>query len=205
MIYTVFGKRGSGKTVLIQTYAKRCSRLLVWDVIGEYDDIGYVCTSLDEFLEQASERSEEHTFKLVYQPVHEKRDIDECFDVFLRTAWIMGGCMVIVDEIDMLCTPAKVPPELFKNLNLGRHRNLGLICASRRPAQVPRLVTSQSDAIVYFMTIEPNDLAYVKDTVGKDGVQIVSHLPKYHCLVYRPGRGYAVEKNVDTGKALPLH
>lgn len=75
---------------------------------------------------------------------------------------------IVIDEVDMYYS-AFIPREtaLFSFINRGRHKGFDLITNARRPAKIPRDLTSQSDYIYLgFVGREPLDLKYFKEVFG---------------------------------------
>jgi hypothetical protein len=62
---------------------------------------------------------------------------------------------------------------------------MNVIAASRRAADVPRLITSQADVIYTFNQSEPRDISYLAEFAGKDFAEETRTLPRFHALVYR--------------------
>lgn len=182
MIRTVFGRRGSGKTTLIKNRIRESPRVAAFDITGEYCEIGEVANTAMMFVEALEQRAEK-PFRVVFYPDGEP-DWNLAFDYFLRACWAARNLLIVADEIDQLASPTQVPPTLYRNLNMGRHRGLDLIAASRRPANVPRLLTSQSDEIIIFNCSEPNDVKYIQDFAGKQFALACQSLPIHHYLLW---------------------
>lgn len=90
-----------------------------------------------------------------------------------------------IDEIDMAVNRAYQPPLAIRELAAyGRHNKVGLVVAARRPANIPRSITSQADFIFTFQQHEPGDIKYFKDCGAP--VDILTALPKHHFLRRNP-------------------
>jgi len=198
MISVVLGRRGCGKTTLIKGVIASRPRLLVFDTLAEYGRSGKVFRSIPPLIDYV-EANAYGQFRAVYQPV-ETQDLETDFSDFMRLAWIAGANTIVVDEIDQVSSPSSVPDQLARNLRYGRHRKMFVIAASRRAADVPRLITSQADELYTFNQTEPRDIQYIAEFAGKDFAQRTLSLPLYKALVYRPFDGTISERMSDSPK-----
>lgn len=196
MITVVLGRRGCGKTTLIKGLVAIQPRLLIFDTLAEYQSSGRVFRSFVPMLTYVQSR-QYIQFRAVFQPV-ETQDLEQSFSDFMRLCWIVGNCIIVVDEIDQVASPVSIPNELAKNLRYGRHRKLFVIAASRRAADVPRLITSQADELISFNQTEPRDIAYIEAFAGKDFAYRTMTLPRYRALIYRPFDGTVSERQSDS-------
>lgn len=82
---------------------------------------------------------------------------------------------VVIDEIDTYYGAfISRDTALFSFINRGRHKQIDLIANARRPAKIPRDLTSQSDYIwLGFIGREPLDLKYFREVFGD-----LSRVPK---------------------------
>jgi len=143
-IIVVFGRRGFGKTFWIKRYLfdNPNQRYLIMDHFHEYEegDNTLVITSIEEL-----EYIEFSPFDKVNQIIF-RGELE--FDTLFGAACSMGNVVVVFDEIDMVCSPTNIEFHLNRIIQYGRHLNVGLIGASRRPANVHRNLTSQAMEII---------------------------------------------------------
>ena len=167
----IFGKTGCGKSYLInhKLLKERITRhLVIWDYIGEYDVHGIIIDNYENFVRYAMECTEENkTMKVVL-----RLDV-EFFPSVCEVVNSIGNILFIVEEIDTVTSANYLPKELGNILRFGRHYNVHLIVTSKRPAEVPRLLTSQSSEIYAFQTNEKIDLKYIEDyaRISKEEIQ----------------------------------
>lgn len=102
-------------------------------------------------------------------------------------AWHCGNIWLIVDEVDLYCSPYNSDPTLKRIVRYGRHKAINLIAISQRPANVARDVTAQADAIVIFSTTENRDLDYLRYRIGETAALAASKLPLYQSIIYKAG------------------
>ena len=95
----------------------------------------------------------------------------------------MNNITFVVDEIDMFFdTRADKKSQMYKLVHYGRHNKIDIITTSRRPANISRNLTSQTD-IFYFSKIrEPNDKKYIKQSIGVEYVETVEKLERFTFL-----------------------
>lgn len=181
-VICVFGRKGSGKSYSIKQRLLRVpeSRALwVWDPVSEYAGPAaevplpgaQLFGSMRDFLTEAA--NGRIGKRIVMQaPRHE-------FDQFCRFAYKAGRVTVVVDEVNLFCSPSKCPEPLLELLRIGRHAEVDLIFAARRPAEVSRDLTAQADRIVAFRTTEPNDLDFFARVCGKWFAETLPDLAQY--------------------------
>jgi hypothetical protein len=104
-----------------------------------------------------------------------------------------GRMIYAVDEIDRVTSAGYAPPGLDYLINQGRHVQVSLECSSRRPAQVPRELTSQAHRFVIFKMTEPADLDYLEKYIGKDARNRLPALHDYHFLEWEETEGIALQ------------
>ena len=143
-IVAVFGHRGSGKTTWILDNLKNFTPFLLVDPL--YDpkfknlDL-YPITDLEQGFE---------LFK-----VGEPR---RCyispnlatFDIFCGLCLAKGDITLIVDEVDQFCTSQYMTRHFKELVRIGRHRQVNLIAASRRPHEMNPLIRSQANRFIIF-------------------------------------------------------
>jgi len=209
---TVFtGKRRSGKT---RRLGSACAtvRRLVW-----FDGRGAVgpgetesATRFDVLCEQPGElRSflRAHLagpFRVLYRPrllppvglVLTARKPDDSlaqhFAAVTQCVIACGSLIYAIDEVDRICTAGWAPWALSYLINQGRHVRVSLAVTSRRPAQIPRELTSQAHRIYIFKMTEPGDLSYLEEYVGRTGCDAVKSLKLYHALRWEESEGHRV-------------
>ena len=178
----VFGRKGSGKSYWIKQHlAKIPARqsLWVWDPVSEYAGPaaevplrgGSLFHSMRAMLEAA--KAGKLGKRVVLQAPRAE------FDTFCTFAYRTGRVTVVVDEINLFCSPSKCPAPLLELLRIGRHAEVDLIFAARRPAEVSRDLTAQSDKTVVFKTIEPADLEFFSKVCGKAFAERLPNLAQY--------------------------
>jgi hypothetical protein len=184
-IITVLGQRGSGKSSWVKKRLPKIPRFILWDTLGEYK--GHETFDNLEDLVRYLHKNESGFFQAVYNTLNE----DE-FEKVCRLAGAVGTCTLIVEEVDTYATPTNCPYELRKLLKVGRHYGVSMIFVSRRPAEINRLITSQSQRFVCFKMFEPRDIVYLRSIIGNEALTL-SDLPVLQYVDWRHG---TIEKGV---------
>ena len=152
-IFYVAGKKGSGKTSLVKRYIiPKFPKIVILDSLDEYS--GVRTESISQFIDVLNKNLERRAFIIKYVP------LDESETDFFMAGYLLRDVTIIVEEADLYSNAHNEDPFFRKIIRYGRHRNLNLVCISRRPAEVSRNITAQADIIVSFRQTEPIDLKY---------------------------------------------
>lgn len=198
-LMAIFGRRGTGKSTLCKSIQKAFPRLIVIDLLHEYTkkDCDYLVDDFETFgavlvklLEAKKKR-----FRVVYQfDVENSSDETEEFDRAMKLIYHFGNCMVVIEEIHHYMKREYMTEWLKKLVLVGRHRGVGLIATSQRPAEVSKTFVSQCHHVFAGVTFEKNDLKYFADTIG-DASERLQNVKPFHFLHYQPGIGSQVVRN----------
>ena len=180
-IFGVFGRKGSGKSHKIKKMISKYARVLVYDTMDEYTEMlaFYTWDELVSYLE----KHKEGTFKCAYIPKDVKNDITK----FCNAALIVGDCLTVIEEADLVCNPAKIQDGFNSLMRRGRHSNVDIVFVSQRPYGINRLLTSQSDELICFKMNEKRDIDFITDFCGDNAKEAIQNLKKYHYLVWTDG------------------
>jgi len=184
-IICVFGRRGSGKSFLVRNVVleRLHGRRIVYDPMKEYSGKGAIATSLPDFFDLL-EAQERH---IVFQS-----DKDSNFDEVCRVIYeSQSNIWLVCDEIDMFCKATETPEWLLKITRYGRHKGIGLVVIARRPAAIPREITSQATYIVSFRQHEPRDIKYLSEFMPAEKLPEIG---QYQYLMYCSDTGEITNK-----------
>lgn len=183
----VCGQRGTGKTTWIKRQVLELeARLFVFDHMAEFTEVAgadYQHELQDSIL--FLRRNANGFARSVLVPLEAGPEV---FAVACRVPFAIRDLTMVVDEIDTYAGAVRPPSpvEFTRLVNFGRHFGCSLVCASRRPADVSRALTSQARRIVAFRQTEPKDVAYLRSLVG-DGASAIPDLPDLHYLAFEGG------------------
>lgn len=171
-IISVFGVKGSGKTNWIKyyIYTHPEKKYLIVDHHYEHkvDNRTVLINSVYDLAYH------EHTDFNRYNKVILRGKVD--YNEFWTFAETCRTWCIVFDEIDKSCSPTSIPIGLYNICQFGRHIQVDLIAGARRPANVHRDVTSQSDLIIVHRVREPRDIKYVQDFCGEEIAKICPNL-----------------------------
>lgn len=144
--------------------------MIVWDFLGQFE-----CNDIVKYTGKFEGIIQHSAFNVAV------RLPDYYFPYICQFVKQTGKCTFLIDEIDMVSSPTTIPKELDYLLRYGRHHEIDIIGTARRPAEVHRNLTANSDDIYVYQTHEPRDLTYLQKFID---VEKVSGLPQYECLHY---------------------
>lgn len=182
---TVFGRTGYGKTYLIRNILlKHYRRMIIFDTMDEYlTESGIDILSVSDF-ENTIKTLISHDTQDFCLRVSSKKFTDYCdiLDIVVNNQF--RNITLVIDEIDKFASPSSIEASVNNLYNVGRHFEVNVIAASRRPNQVHRIITSQSHLLILFHTNEPRDLAYIREYANKDAANAVKGLKRYEYIIY---------------------
>lgn len=175
-ITSVFGYKGSGKSTLAAAIAREHSRVATIDTLGEH--AGEPVFGLDACLARLERAEGERRFRLSLRC----SSLDDMLDL-VGVCYELTDVLIVVEETSFFCSPSHLPDELSQLVRYGRHRRIDQLYISRRPAEIHRDLTAQSDVIVSFAQREPRDLDYLARIAGAD-VSRLRTLPPFKVLAW---------------------
>ena len=161
-IISVTGQRGCGKTHWVEHYLDNISRFLIYDTLSEYNVKAPRFRDPGKLVAHIQKHKNSEFLNAIYDPLD-----DSTFPLFCRIALAVGNVHVLIEELDAFCSPYSAPIEFQRLIKYGRHYGIRLVGISRRPAEVNRLFTSQTNRFVIFRQLEPRDISYWRGIIGK--------------------------------------
>lgn len=175
MIVTIFGKKGSGKSVLSKQFMLETGGRVVF--LSPVENISLRHIETWDFIKIPDLMSGLRPGEILVV----RRADTEALDLIACQSIIDGnGFTIIIDEMDRYSGSN----EFLDMIHYSRHFNINIIANTRRYTDVPRLLTSQSDLLCVFATNEPRDLEYLRMFTSKDFSEATKTLPQYCYLEY---------------------
>ncbi|MDR3178408.1 MAG: hypothetical protein LBT96_05440 [Campylobacteraceae bacterium] len=113
---------------------------------------------------------------------------DENIEILSKTVYELHRITYCVDEVDMFFpTSATAKNYIYKLVNYGRHNEIDLITTSRRPANINRSLTANTDDFYFAKISEPTDLQYFKNIAGEKYLNEIQLLSRFEFLKYSEG------------------
>lgn len=148
----VLGRRGMGKSTLLwsltEKLAPRYANLTIFDPMicaPAFDDLAKAHALRLTYIEFDFDKNECKP-PLPYGPPRPEQKTDH------------RNSLVCLDEVDLLCSPAKIDPTVRKLLHFGRHWNSTLLIAARRALNIHKDIEALATHIYVFSTTAPRDL-----------------------------------------------
>lgn len=171
-VVTVMGQRGSGKSSYIKAVIPSFSRVLVWDPMSEYNDPRFDrIEDLGDLYEYLAKRKDSF-FQVVFSP-----ESDSLFDRVVKvfpesieeynSNFAISGAMFVIEEVDIQANPRCISEGLSKLVRRGRHYEISLMFTTRRPAEMNRILDTQSNKFVCFKMIGANEYNYMRSIMGE--------------------------------------
>lgn len=178
------GKSGSGKTRLALHQLRSARRVLIHDPNCEAQLAARATVCEDKA----------QLVRLVEQPGRVRicwRGVatmgEAAFEWANRCAWAGEGFAVFWDEVDRFTGTGRLPPAAYQLVNAGRHRNVRIFAASRRPCRMPRDLTAAATRIAAFKITGPTDIDYLAEFMGRATAERLPSLPDFTALDWAEG------------------
>lgn len=182
----IFGTTGSGKSNLCAWIQSEFKRRLVVDIMAEYNprNFDFVVTNPRALFQCYTliSKSKLNEFSTLYRwdPTRVDDELAEINQV-MSIAYRLGSHMVVLEEIHSFMKREYMPRWLKASTTQGRHRGLGIMGTSQRPAEVSKTFVSNCAHVFASQFYEPNDLKYFQSMLGGASTQL-SGLKKYEFL-----------------------
>ena len=191
-ITLIFGKRGSGKSYLANKLIENEPRLIMFDVMSEYENgVVFDVENYDLFLEFWRKVYCDR-FRIIYRPIKPVEEIERIGEL----VYTLGECCFLIEEIDCYSSPYQISDNFAAIIQRGRHKNIRLIGITQRPFGIHRLLTSQAKEIYVFNTNEPRDREYLRILLGQEIDSKLDALKQYEYVHWQDGK-----EGLEIGKA----
>lgn len=152
-IILIYGKTGSGKSELAKRLIKPYNRIVIIDVMNEYE--GTIVETFDDFIDYIIDRE---NFVVCVRFTD-----DEDYEFLFRTIFEVSNILLVLEEAELYISPSERRNEFLKLVKYGRHRDISIIGIARRISELSPQLRSQVDKIYTFKQTEPKDLKVLKE------------------------------------------
>ena len=87
-------------------------------------------------------------------------------DAVIRIAYELGNVLLVVDEFQEYMNREQISPTLKSLLLRGRHRGVGIMGITQRPAEISKTFLAQADHFFLGGFSTPSELAYLRGFFG---------------------------------------
>nr|BFD59659.1 hypothetical protein CKG001_17660 [Bdellovibrio sp. CKG001] len=176
--FTIVGKTGSGKSYLARQLLKKdFKRQVIFDPVMDWHD-GIIVESWAAFAEKIMLFAKLKEFKLIFRFSPDDPHKPETLNEALRVIYHIGNIQVVIDEIQLFCTPHYMPPYMENLYFIGRHKNIGVMGITQRPSKLNKSALAQSTHVFVGQLHERNDIRVVADFLDENTQRIVGIKPR---------------------------
>lgn len=170
----IFGVIGSGKTSLAYHFTRKERRLIIVDTAEEkrYESAGVHVYDPDDVGKILQELE---VFRIVF-----RSDNEDDLRWLFRVSRAAKNLVILVEEAGEynMGAHAELSDDFRKTVRFGRHDGVKIVATTQRPADVHKLLISQSE-ILLGKVWETNDARYLKGMGGvtKETIEAAARLP----------------------------
>lgn len=159
-LVVVTGASRSGKTLWTRRRVERAPRLLVWDSVGEWSDIGNCerITDSRELVRRCSPPARSERLAFV-API-----TAGSFDLFCRLAWVwvrVAPGVLVIEELADVTSPGKAPAAWGELVRKGLRYGVHIYALTQRPAESDKTVMGNATAVHCHRMARAADRAYM--------------------------------------------
>lgn len=155
----VCGMRGTGKSHLLRKVVRSTPKYVLWDPLQEHGSLGVIVRTPAQL--RVALRTHP---RIVFQGFTRSK---EEFEQVAACVYAWGNRFLFVDEADQVMPSRSIGPAAKELVDLGRHRNIGLLCVTRRIADLDKCPVAQANKLFIFKTTLPQDLEYLRGFVAE--------------------------------------
>lgn len=196
---TLYGCRGSGKSTRAKQLISEHARIVAFDPMAEYaEERGFIkCSSLIE-VRDALRKNWNKNFKIAYVP---NSDMMSRLHHLSELIWHVQApygagkdsrkILLIVEEANMGYPNQKMPPQFFGIQRLvlqGRHRGVGIMAITQRPALVSADLRGNVDEVYVFQQSQQLDINAIMGVIGREQESAIRALKPHEYLHWNRGQ-----------------
>lgn len=196
---TLYGCRGSGKSTKAKQLISEHRRVVAFDPMAEYaEEKGFIkCLTLKE-VRDALRKNWHKDFRIAYVPNGNMMDrLHHLSELIWHVQQPYGEgkdsrkVLLIVEEANMGYPNQKMPPQYFGIQRLvlqGRHRGVGIMAITQRPALVSADLRGNVDEVYVFQQSQQLDINAITGVIGKEQESNIRALKPHDFLHWNRGQ-----------------
>jgi len=221
-ITVVLGMRGCGKSTLTRILSSQHPRLVVFDIVDEWKGNFFVVHNFNEFANIWRENftRDEYTIVVKFDYGASRELMNDIVSQIVSLMWRTGKDSgletgVVFEEAQFYFPNHGMHPNFMHLITTGRHARINMICNTQQPAEISKLLISQSSEIYLGRIHEPNAIKYLELSIGEIAEQArslellqflyypVGHLDQIVIVDLLPGRSLELQEQEQQASELP--
>ena len=161
-INLIYGKTGTGKTTLVKHLIKDIKRVIVIDMMNEYNSPFIIINDFESLADYVSNHS---SFQISCRFSSEL----EIEYTFLLTR-IIENVTLVVEEASIYISPGARQSSFLDLARFGRHNNVQIVGVSRRASELSSDFRALTEYVISLKQTEPLDLKILSQ-IGFNGLE----------------------------------
>jgi len=168
----ITGRTGTGKTTVSKVIMAEKKFLLVIDPKREFETFQeYEIVNEPQQLEETARKTKNEK-AIIYRPLPENIDNYEFYNLCLKWAFLRENTFVYIDELlSVVRNPMSYPSYLRAIYTQGRSKNVGILSATQRPANIPMFTKSECEYFWKFQLTLPKDQIAMSEYMGEEVIE----------------------------------
>jgi hypothetical protein len=194
---TLYGCRGSGKSTRAKQLLKDHPRVVAFDPMAEYAEHGFKQVTTIEGVRDALKAGWSRNFKISYVPNGDMMSrLHHLSELLWHVQKPYGDgldsrkVLLVIEEANMGFPNQKMPPQYFGAQRLvlqGRHRGIGIMAITQRPALVSADLRGNVDEVYVFQQSQQLDINAITGVIGKEHETAIRALKAHEFLHWNRG------------------
>lgn len=189
-ITLIFGKKGGGKSTRAWQMAKSFPKRIYLDPMFQVKDavIARDFQALSRYIIAARPRGQFSVALRTLDPSDELRVVELLLHGDPDNP-LFPGTLLVVDEMDRLCSPSDLPVPMHRLANYSRHFGVSVIGIARSPKKIHPDFRRNADVFLVGELHEPADVDYLNEYTGSTWASKARQVRDYDFLRWPEAAG----------------